>query len=322
MIKLGNVHLVTGYAGREHVTSADQGALNAALFGAGQYVLGKGKKFEAQIITNNQIRILDGDILMQGRHVRLNEGSYVDLSIENGAQGYFRNDLIVARYTKNESTDIEDVNLVVIKGTAVASDPVDPEYTTGDIINEGAILHDMPLYRVVLDGLNVQPLDCLFNTREETLSDFVDVLNQKVPMTRTVAGVKLTTDISVAQLLSALAAYYVGGTDVAIADGGTGASDAATARANLGITPANIGAAASSHNHAASSITSGTFDVARLPTVTIAKGGTGATNGATGLKNLFAAGYTVLTEEKQFGTMKQRPTPGQKGRIFFVKAGS
>lgn len=43
------------------------------------------------------------------------------------------------------------------------------------------------------------------------------------------------------------------------------------------VTPANIGAAASSHNHAASNITSGTLSSDRLPTVPIAKGGTNAT---------------------------------------------
>lgn len=64
---------------------------------------------------------------------------------------------------------------------------------------------------------------------------------------------------------------------VAIANGGTGATTAANARTNLGITPANIGAAASSHSHAATDITSGTMNSARLPTTPVNKGGTGRT---------------------------------------------
>ena len=159
---MANMHLITGYAGAEHVTAADAGSLYTAIFGSGQYVLDRGNKFAATIVTNNTIRIADGDIMMQGRHVRLAEGSYVDLTIDNGAQGMMRNDLIVARYTKDASTGVEAVNLVVIKGTAAASNPADPAYTAGDIINDHVALNDMPLYRVPLNGLNVQTLVPLF----------------------------------------------------------------------------------------------------------------------------------------------------------------
>lgn len=70
------------------------------------------------------------------------------------------------------------------------------------------------------------------------------------------------------------------------------------------------------HIHDAADVTSGTFSIARIPTITVAKGGTGSTNGATGLKNLFAAGNTVLSSY-QYGT--SLPTAGTKGRIFFKK---
>lgn len=47
-----------------------------------------------------------------------------------------------------------------------------------------------------------------------------------------------------------------------------------------------VAVADSSHNHAASNITSGTLAIARIPTITVAKGGTGATDAATARTNL------------------------------------
>ena len=73
---------------------------------------------------------------------------------------------------------------------------------------------------------------------------------------------------------------------VPINKGGTGATTAATARSNLGITPGNIGAAASSHNHSASNITSGTLPLTR--------GGTGATS-ASGANGSIVYGSSTLS---------------------------
>ena len=162
MILLANLHLVTGYAGAEHVRAVDQGAFNAALIGTGQFVLDKGNVLKAQVISNNTVRVLDGELMMQGRFVRLNPGTYVDLAIENGAQGMKRNDLVVARYTKNSVTGVEECNLVVIKGTATASNPSDPAHTEGDITNGNSIRHDFPLWRLPIDGLNVGTPVALF----------------------------------------------------------------------------------------------------------------------------------------------------------------
>ena len=159
---MAELHLVTGYAGKENVKSSDEGSYNAAVLGSGEFVLERGKQFAGSIITNNKIRIDDGDLQMQGRHIRLEENTYIELNFDNGAQGYKRHDLVVARYIKNSSTDIETAELAVIKGTQVETDPIDPEYTRGNILAEGALLNEMPLYRVSFDGLNMQPLEKLF----------------------------------------------------------------------------------------------------------------------------------------------------------------
>lgn len=49
------------------------------------------------------------------------------------------------------------------------------------------------------------------------------------------------------------------------------------------------------------------------------KGGTGASDGATGLQNLFAAGMTILTEGVNFQYGPDLPDAGNPGRIFFKK---
>ena len=157
---MANMNLVTGYAGAEHVTAADHGSLFAALFGSGQYVLDKGNKFAATKLSNNSVRVASGDALINGRHCRIDDGLYVDLSIESGTAGYLRNDLVCIRYTKNDNTGVEETNLVILRGNPVAASPADPAHTAGDILN-GALTAEFPLYRLCLNGVTLETIEPL-----------------------------------------------------------------------------------------------------------------------------------------------------------------
>ncbi len=179
---MANLHLVTGYAGTEHITSNDQGSFNAAIMGTGEFVLERGKQFEVQVISNNKVRVFDGDLLMQGRHIRLKENTYVDLFFENGTQGYKRSDLIVVRYEKDPVTDIESASLVVIKGVPTEDAYVSSEKITGDILNEHALQNDTVLYKVNFDGLGIQKPERVFSTvptLETTKKDTIEQIKQE-----------------------------------------------------------------------------------------------------------------------------------------------
>lgn len=158
---MAGLHLVTGYKGTPHITSADQGVFNAMSVGTGDYVFTKGRRFEAQIINNNTIKIYDGSLMMNGRYVDLDSGSNLDATIANGTQGLNRHDTIVIRYTMDIKTGIESVSLVVEKGTAMA-EPTDPYLEYTEKILNGAVTYDMPMYRVVLEGLSITKIEPLF----------------------------------------------------------------------------------------------------------------------------------------------------------------
>ena len=159
---MGNVHLVTGYAGRAHVTAADHGSLWENAIRGGDYILNSGQNFAPTVVSANEIRLADGEGVTQGRHFKIDPGATESVPVESGAQGVVRSDLIVARYMKDAATGIESHEFAAITGTAVAADPVDPDYTTGNINADGDILHEFPVYRVSIEGLNVVAVTPLF----------------------------------------------------------------------------------------------------------------------------------------------------------------
>ena len=147
--------IVTGKTGTNHITSEDDGSFNAGVVGIGDYVLKVGKELGAVITSNNIITLSDGEIVMQGRHGRIEPNATEQVKIDNGAQGVQRIDTIVCEYTR--SGDIEKMQLRVVKGIPSSSIPAAPEIATGDIRN-GDILHQMPLYDVQINGIEIQKI--------------------------------------------------------------------------------------------------------------------------------------------------------------------
>lgn len=147
--------------GDEHITPEQIMDVNIGTYGPGDYVLPTGQKLEAQLLSNNSIRIFDGAMVYCGVRDVIAVNNYHDVTIENGQQGMNRNDIIVRHFAKNEETQFGGAEFQVIKGTATSGDATDPEITDTDL-RAGALTHDMKIYRARLEGLNVVAVEPLF----------------------------------------------------------------------------------------------------------------------------------------------------------------
>lgn len=155
------MEIITGYTGKPHVTSEQDRDVNIGVVGEGSYVLQTGMQLAAEVSSNNEIKIRDGVLMHQGCTASIKKNTYDSLIIINGSQGMKRIDLIVARYEKNQDNGIESLDLKVIQGTPAESNPTVPEYTEGDI-QAGDYVADMPMYQVIIDGLNITEVKKVF----------------------------------------------------------------------------------------------------------------------------------------------------------------
>ena len=178
------MEIITGYTGKPHVTAEQDRDVNEGIFDTGSFVLKTGSQLAAELVSNNEIKVRDGVLVIQGCTAVIKKNTYDPVTIANGSQGMKRIDLIVARYNKNEETKIEEVMLKVIQGTPNASTAAVPTYKTGDI-QSGDLVADMPLYKVTLDGLNVTSVDKMFTvipTLPELSSNLTNVNNALTSM--------------------------------------------------------------------------------------------------------------------------------------------
>ena len=148
-----SVNLITGYAGTAHITAAGDGAVNAGMFGNGKYVLNIGERFNYEIISNNLIRVKSGYAIDQGRKIELAVNDYEEIEIDNGLQSL--------------TTGIETATMKVIKGIS-GDEYTDPAYISGNILN-GANEDDFLLYRVKINGLNIETVEQIFTVTNSIL---------------------------------------------------------------------------------------------------------------------------------------------------------
>lgn len=161
------LELITGHRGEQHITSDDAGAFNAGIVGE-SCVLSYGKKFN-EIHTYDDITIEDGDIILQGRHIRLRYGETEIFTVEKPQNPHaHRTDLLCIRYSMNEE-GIESAEFVYKKGAEIETNGVyiDPDISMGDIQKLEEIC-EFPLYRIKVNMGGISQVERLFHIYKTT----------------------------------------------------------------------------------------------------------------------------------------------------------
>ena len=320
-------YLITGYWGEPHVTAENDRGINAGIFGVGRLVLPVGEQFRAEYIGNNTVRMYDGKLIDNGAAAGIPAGKYVDLLISETGQGMSRNDLIVFQYSKDASTMIESGVFTVVKGEETSGTAADPALTQADLLSDEATFDQMALWRVPVSGSVISDPVKLF-----TVSKTLVNAGEKVVAATSADGVSYTADVDgVDELYVGLSMTIIPGIDSATTSptlnvNGLGAKGI---RQRLSTNTA-IAVSGSAEDWIVGGkpidiVFNGVYWVTEFTrpdastlygTVPADKGGTDATDGATGLKNLLAAGYTVLSS---FQKGDEFPEDAPDGTIFLKR---
>ena len=148
------MEIVSGLGEKPHVTSQQFRQILEGTIGQKSYIITSGENLEPELAANNLLKIRSGMMSHHGNVSSVKIGTYDEVELPNGSQGMKRIDLVVNRYTRNAETNIEKNEWVVIMGTPVASNPVAPTYTVGNL-QKGDLVDDCPVFEVHYDGINV-----------------------------------------------------------------------------------------------------------------------------------------------------------------------
>ena len=173
------IDFITGKAGTDHIDGNDWRSINASIIGLDDYVMRLRNELAIRVQDSNHVVIDTGMAMLNGGAAHVTAAETV--TIQSGTQGQKRNDLVCLRYTK--TGDIEKASLVCIKGTPTTGTPADPSYNKASTLLGSTTVHDMPLYRLPLNGITLGTPVKLFRTLD-SLASVWDSLTQTVIWTK------------------------------------------------------------------------------------------------------------------------------------------
>ena len=162
------IELVDGHGGKPHISGDDLGDFKAGILGDAGYVFKRADMLAATLNGANSLTVNTGSgvLPVSGRHFRITAPETV--TVTSGTQGQNRNDLVVIRpSTSNDGTTVENVSVVVLRGTPTDGDAVDPEKEDTDLA----------LYRLQLTGISVAEPIALFDVMVP-YNEFRDSISQ------------------------------------------------------------------------------------------------------------------------------------------------
>lgn len=179
------MEIVSGLGEKPHVTSQQFRQILEGTIEQKSYIVTSGENLEPELAANNLLKIRSGMMSHHGNVSSVKIGTYDEVELTNGSQGMKRIDLVVNRYTRNAETNIEKNEWVVIMGTPVASNPVAPTYTVGNL-QKGDLVDDCPVFELHYDGINVTEVKKMLSVLPN-----VAELNSKMELQRTMACTKV-----------------------------------------------------------------------------------------------------------------------------------
>ena len=183
------MEIVSGLGEKPHVTSQQFRQILEGTIGQKSYIVTSGENLEPELAANNLLKIRSGMMSHHGNVSSVKIGTYDEVELTNGSQGMKRIDLVVNRYTRNAETNIEKNEWVVIMGTPVASNPVAPAYTVGNL-QKGDLVDDCPVFELHYDGINVTEVKKMLSVLPN-----VAELNSKIEITENGMCIKYANGI-------------------------------------------------------------------------------------------------------------------------------